>query len=120
MHALTNLYLRNERVFSRFSCFSKKTLLLPNGCTGVLSPQPISFFTFCRVFAFTVSAETGAGELAFRILEFTVSAETGAKDIVFRILEFTVSAETGAKNIVPRILELNVSAETGAKAVVNA
>ena len=74
--------------------------MLPNRCTGVLSPQPTRFFTFCRVFAFTVSAETGARELAFRILEFTVSAETGAKDIVPRILEFTVSAETGAKAVV--------------------
>ena len=100
MHALTNLYLRNERVFSRFSCFSKKTILLPNGCTGVLSPQPTRFFTFCRVFAFTVSAETGAKDIVFRILEFTVSAEIGAKDIVLRIIELTVSAETGAKAVV--------------------
>ena len=45
----------------------------------MLSPQPTRFFTFCRVFAFTVSAETGAKDIVFRILEFTVSAETGAK-----------------------------------------
>ena len=86
VHALTNLYLRNERVFSRFSCFSKKPWLLPNLCTCMLSPQPTRFFTFCRVFAFTVSAETGARELPFRILEFTVSAETGAK--CKKILDF--------------------------------
>ena len=74
--------------------------MLPNRCTGVLSPQPTRVFRFYVFFAFTVSAETGAKDIVFRILEFTVSAETGAKDIVLRILDVTVSAETGAKAVV--------------------
>ena len=66
----------------------------------MLSPQPTRVFRFGVFFAVTVSAETGARELAFRILEFSVSAETGARELAFRILEFTVSAETGAKAVV--------------------